>query len=306
MEPRPYIAFAPLQGYTDCTYRQAHHRHAGGADEYYTPFVRIESGAPRKKEMKDISPEANQGVPTVPQIIAGSREEFATLCDALQQQGWNRIDFNMGCPFPMQVKAGRGSGLLPRPEAFKEIAEEMALRKEVTFSVKMRLGQESKEEYLPLLPTLNRLPLAHITMHPRTGKEQYKSKPDLTSFEQFCQRAAHPIVYNGDITDTESITRLQSTMPTLKGFMIGRGLLSRPWMLCNRAPTEVVLDMHRDIYTHATEHLCGDSQILTRLHAFWEYLAPSIDRKIYKAIMKSGSLRNYNIAVGQLTRKEIV
>lgn len=304
MEQHPYIAFAPLQGYTDCVYRKAHYEHAGGIDEYYTPFVRIESSAPRKKELKDVDPEANHGVPTVPQIIAGNRDEFAILCDALQQQGWNRIDFNMGCPFPMQVKAGRGSGLLPRPEAFKAIAEEMALRKEVTFSVKMRLGQESKEEYVPLLPTLNSIPLAHITMHPRTGREQYKSKPDLASFELFCQRTAHPVVYNGDITDTATIARLQTALPTVKGLMIGRGLLSQPWMLSNRQPLEVILAMHTSIYAHAVEHLCGDSQILTKMHSFWEYLEPCLERKTYKAIMKSGSLRNYNIAIGQVTEKK--
>ena len=39
-----YIAFAPLQGYTDSAYRRAHHECVGGVDEYYTPFVRIEGG----------------------------------------------------------------------------------------------------------------------------------------------------------------------------------------------------------------------------------------------------------------------
>lgn len=300
MEQHLYMAFAPLQGYTDCAYRQAHHKHAGGVDEYYTPFVRIENGAPRKKEMKDICRETNSGIPTVPQIIARNREEFAILCDMLQGQGWNRIDFNMGCPFPMQVKTGRGSGLLPRPDTFKEIAEEIALRKDVTFSIKMRLGQENKDEYIRLLPTLNSIPLAHITMHPRTGKEQYKSKPDLECFKQFVEETIHPVVYNGDITDTESIARLQASLPTVKGFMIGRGLLARPWMLVNRPPIDVILAMHRSLYAHSVAHLCGDSQILTRLHAFWEYLEPTIERKSYKAIMKSGNLRNYDIAVGQL------
>ena len=36
---KPFVAFAPLQGYTDCVYRRAHSEVAGGVDEYYTPFV---------------------------------------------------------------------------------------------------------------------------------------------------------------------------------------------------------------------------------------------------------------------------
>ena len=36
------IHFAPLQGYTDAFYRNAHAACFGGIDSYYTPFVRLE------------------------------------------------------------------------------------------------------------------------------------------------------------------------------------------------------------------------------------------------------------------------
>ena len=38
------IHFAPLQGYTEAFYRNAHAKYFGGVDTYYTPFVRLESG----------------------------------------------------------------------------------------------------------------------------------------------------------------------------------------------------------------------------------------------------------------------
>lgn len=299
----PYIAFAPLQGYTDHVYRTSHHRIAGGVDEYYTPFARLESGAPRKKDLRDTAPENNIGTPSVPQVIARNREEFASLCDILQDQGWKRIDLNMGCPFPMQVRAGRGSGLIKNVDAFKEIAAEIAMRNEVKFSIKMRLGQESEEEYTQLLSILNNTPLVHITMHPRLGKDQYKSQPNMTAFEQFCKVCDHPIVYNGDINDTDCLEQLKQRYPEIKGFMIGRGLLSKPWMFCEKEPLEVVLSLHRSIYEHAVANLCGDSQILSRLHAFWEYLDSAIDKKTYKAITKSGNLRNYREAVSKLAQR---
>ena len=131
-----YIAFAPLQGYTDAAYRRAHWECAGGVDEYYTPFVRIEKGEVRKKDLRDTDPDRNAGVPTVPQVMAKDADEFARLCDALQEQGWGRIDLNMGCPFPIQVTAGRGSGLLQHPDKVEEIAKEIQRRQEVAFSVK--------------------------------------------------------------------------------------------------------------------------------------------------------------------------
>ena len=301
---RRYIAFAPLQGYTDAVYRRAHHECVGGIDEYYTPFVRLEGGEVRRKDLRDIDPERNAGVPTVPQVIARDADEFARLCDAVQGLGWSRIDLNMGCPFPMQEKAGRGSGLLQHPDRVGEIAREMQRRPEVTFSVKMRLGQESAEENLTLLPIINDMPLLHVTLHPRLGKQQYKGTVDMEAFARFNEECKHPMLYNGDITDLSSHSLSLPLTPfhssKIKGFMIGRGLLSRPWMLSDKEPQDVIKQMHERIYRHATETLCGDSQILSRLHAFWEYL--DIDHKHKKAIMKSTTLRRYDEAVANLLK----
>lgn len=293
-----YIAFAPLQGYTDAIYRHAHHECVGGVDEYYTPFVRIEHGEVRKKDLRDTDPERNAGVPTVPQVIAAGGDEFARLCDALQGQGWRRIDINMGCPFPMQVRAGRGSGLLQHPDRIGEIQCEMLRRPEVLFSVKMRLGQEGAEEGLAVMPIVNGMPLIHVTLHPRLGRQQYKGMADREAFMRFHEACRHPVVYNGDITTLEETLKLQQHLPNLKGVMLGRGLLAHPWMFGDKEPAQVLHDMHAIVYRHAVEHLCGDSQTLSRLHAFWEYA--DIPHKQKKAIMKAPSLTRYREAVAAL------
>lgn len=304
-----YIAFAPLQGYTDCVYRRAHWLCAGGVKEYYTPFVRLEGGKPRAKELRDIDPARNAGVPTVPQVIARDAEEFARLCDAVQTLGWRRIDLNMGCPFPLQVKAGRGCGLMQHPDCVEQIAQEMLRRPEVTFSIKMRLGQDSADEGLALLPLIDAMPLVHVTLHPRLGRQQYKGSVDLEAYLHFLDSCRHTMVYNGDITDIEngspqpcgsrSIEELFGATASAKqkGMMIGRGLLARPWMLTDKSPKAVLAAMHAELYRHATQHLCGDSQILARLHAFWEYADGYLGKKPYKAIMKSTTLPRYDEAV---------
>ena len=103
------IYFAPLQGYTDDVYRRIHHKLAGGVEEYYTPFVRVEAGSIRSKDIRDINPENNKGIPVVPQIIFCNSQEFEYLVDRVEALGYNRIDLNMGCPFPLQAKHGRGA-----------------------------------------------------------------------------------------------------------------------------------------------------------------------------------------------------
>ena len=41
----PVICAAPLQGFTEVAWRNAHAQCLGCVDAYYTPFVRLETGA---------------------------------------------------------------------------------------------------------------------------------------------------------------------------------------------------------------------------------------------------------------------
>ena len=261
------ILFAPLQGYTTGPYRKAHAKIFGGVDAYYAPFLRIENGQPREKDLRDLESPDIDGIANansvgnadatgadykvVPQIIANSVHEFKTLAEALLQKGFTEIDFNMGCPFPMQVNRHRGAGILGDVHAVQEIMDEIRKMSDsatgtaskdlngtastianrtapIKFSVKMRLGQNSPDEAFALLPLLNDTPLAHITLHPRLGKQQYKGAIDFDSFEQFYNECKHPLVYNGDLTTVSQINELERKYPKLAGIMIGRGLLARP------------------------------------------------------------------------------
>lgn len=331
------ILFAPLQGYTTGPYRKAHAEIFGGVDAYYAPFLRIENGLPREKDLRDLETDSHTNFKVVPQIIANSVHEFKTLADALLQKGFTEIDFNMGCPFPMQVNRHRGAGILGDVHAVQEIMDEIRKMSDsatgtastnangstpIKFSVKMRLGQESPDEAFALLPLLNDTPLAHITLHPRLGKQQYKGAIDFSSFERFYNECKLPLVFNGDITTISQINQLESKYPKLAGVMIGRGLLARPSLAaeykalrnetnsasvrsmdCEATPQELldkILQMHQEIFDNACKTYQGDSQILSHVQTFWDYLQPNIPKKIFKKIKKAGKLSEYKEAVALL------
>ena len=327
------VLFAPLQGYTTGIYRKVHAEIFGGVDAYYAPFLRIENGRPREKDLRDIdggcnlnagkhdsiadSCNLNAGAKTVPQIIANSVNEFKILTDAILQKGFTEIDFNMGCPFPMQVSRHRGAGLLSDVQTVKAIMDEIAklsAKDSIKFSVKMRLGQNTPDEAFALLPILNDAPLAHITLHPRLGKQQYKGAIDFTAFRRFYEECRHPLVYNGDITSVGQIRKMESGYPKLAGIMIGRGLLTRPSLATEyKAATDIasekdllgkILKMHGRLYEHAHSTYQGDSQILSHIKNFWEYLEPSIPKKPFKKIKKAGNLDEYDAAVQSLDMEQ--
>ena len=303
------IHFAPLQGYTDDVYRRIHHDLFGGITTYYTPFVRMEGGGVRSKDMRDIRPEFNEGVPVVPQIIVKSMKEFEYLVSIIEEKGYQEIDINMGCPFPMQAKHGRGSGLLAHTDIIEEIAKAISEKNNLSFSVKMRLGWESKEEWKPVIEILNNIPLRQITMHPRIGTQQYKGTTDMEAFRECYNNCKHPLIYNGDITSLEDIHKIETEFPNLAGIMIGRGLLARPSLAAEYASGKEIPwserrnqlhTMHERLMAHYETTANSEAQVHNRMRLFWEYMEEEIGKKNYKKIMKAGNLKNYLAAVREV------
>lgn len=303
------IHFAPLQGYTDDVYRRIHHELMGGIQTYYTPFLRMEGGGVRSKDMRDIRPEFNEGVPVVPQIIVKSMKEFDFLTGIVEEKGYTRVDINMGCPFPLQAKHGRGSGLLAHVDIIEEMAKAIAAKSQLKFSVKMRLGWENANEWRPVLDILNSTPLEQITLHPRIGTQQYKGSVSMEAFEEFYKLCKHPLIYNGDVTSVDDIRKLEEMYPKLAGVMIGRGLLARPSLALEYASgvelswekrRSLLLDFHDRMKAHYETTANSETQVHSRLRLFWEYMEEELGRKAYKKIMKAGNLKNYLSAVREI------
>ena len=304
------LYFAPLQGFTEDSYRRIHNELAGGVTAYYTPFLRLEHKGIRAKDARDVRPEFNTGVPIVPQVIAKDGEEFTFLVNYLTELGYREIDVNMGCPFPLQTRHGRGAGILQQPESVKQIAEIIRQRDDLTFSIKMRLGLTDEGEGLSLIPLLNATPLKHITLHPRLGTQQYNGTADLDAFERFAEKTTHRLIYNGDLKTPADIHAIATRFPSLAGIMIGRGLLARPslaqeviegteWHRTKRIA--LVKKMHDHYHAHLSTIIPGEAQLLTKVRTFWEYMEEECGRKAWKKIMKAGSMRNYLNAINELT-----
>lgn len=307
----PVIYAAPLQGFTEVAWRNAHAQCLGGVDAYYTPFVRLEKGEIRNKDRRDVSPEENTVSRLVPQVIASEPEELKVLTDFLASQGYREIDVNMGCPFPLIVRRGKGAGILSSPEKVEELLATMKAFPEICFSVKMRLGGQDAEEWKALVPLLNRSCVTQVTLHPRIGKQQYKGTVDREAFRAFYEACERPLVYNGDLLTVADIREVLEAFPRLKGVMLGRGLLANPALALAFREGELseselkarVAQMHRQMYLYYHRVIeGGEAQLLAKLKTCWEYLLPELDKKQRKAILKSNRLDGYLRAVEEALR----
>lgn len=300
------IEFAPLQGYTDAIYRTIHNMVFGGINSYYSPFIRLEKGEVRQKDIKDILPENNENINLVPQIIVNSNEEFLKLTESVCNLGYKRIDINMGCPFPLQTKKGRGAALLQNTNHLEDIVESINSINDIDFSIKMRLGMDSAEDAKGALEIINKAKLHHITIHPRIAKQQYKGEIDYKTFDYIYQNCLHPIIYNGDILSQEDIYNIINIYPKIEGIMIGRGLLAKPYLAMELNKTirlsvserlSMIMKLHDAIYDHYSSVMQGEHQLLLKMKTFWEYLDEEIGKKPYKAIKKSVNIKKYELAI---------
>ena len=302
------IYSAPLQGFTEAVWRNIHSAVFGGVDGYYTPFLRFEHGEIRNKDVRDVERKNNSSTNLVPQIIAATPEEMRPLLSLLVNEGYTRVDINMGCSFPLQARKRHGAGILPHPDLVAGLMNEVAQHTELSFSVKMRLGWESKDEWKVLLPLLNDAPLRHITMHPRLGIEQYKKPVDAETFAEFYAACKHPVIYNGDLMTLVDIARIEELFPGLKGVMLGRGLLSNPALgveyrsgreLTNDEQRNLVRQMHDAMMRELSPRLQGNTQLLSKMKPYWEYLLPNMLKRNKKAILKATTTDKYINAVNE-------
>ena len=300
------IYSAPLQGFTEAVWRNVHAAVFGGIDGYYTPFLRYEHGEIRNKDIRDIERKNNSVENLVPQVIAATPDEMRPLLNLIAGEGYSRVDINMGCSFPLQMRKRHGAGLLPYPELVAELMKEVAQHPEVSFSVKMRLGCNSKDEWKELMPILNDAPLRHVTMHPRLGIEQYKKPVDVDAFAEFYTACKHPVIYNGDLNSLADINRVEQLFLGLKGIMLGRGLLANPALgveyrtgreLTNAELGNLVRQMHDALMRELTPRLQGNTQFLSKMKPYWEYLLPDMLKRDKKAILKATTIEKYMNAV---------
>ncbi len=120
------LILAPLQGFTDVTFRNVYAGHFSGIDEALAPFIST-MGQQRLKpsRIQDVAPEQNKGLFVVPQILGNVAKDFIFLADHLYEMGHKQVNWNLGCPHSKIAKKHRGSGLLLYPEKIDTILSEL-------------------------------------------------------------------------------------------------------------------------------------------------------------------------------------
>ena len=312
-----HIYFAPLEGITTYPYRNLHHKYFGGVEKYFTPFL---APGPEQgmsvKEMRDVLPENNAGVPVVPQILTSRAGDFLLASKKLLEMGYREINLNLGCPSGTVTAKKKGSGFLLYPDDldrfFDEVFSDAAVRNgEFLVSIKTRIGKNEVEEWPELMQVYNRYPIHELTVHPRIQKEFYKGTPHLDVFTDILKESRNPVVYNGDLFTVEKVKEFREKFPTVGTVMIGRGLIRNPALaeMILQEETEPEADIlprirefHDALFEHYRETMSGDRNLLFRMKDLWSYMLAEVpdSEKLAKKIRKSQHVPEYLAAVEEV------
>ncbi|MBR1781193.1 MAG: tRNA-dihydrouridine synthase family protein [Oscillospiraceae bacterium] len=298
---------APMEGVTTYLYRRCYHTHFVPMDRYFTPFIapNMNQGL-NAKERRDVLPEHNAGLPLVPQILTNRADHFLTTCRDLEALGYGEVNLNLGCPSGTVVSKGKGSGFLARYDELRAFLDEIFSRCPLRISIKTRVGRADQADWPRLLDLYRQYPCAELIVHPRIQKDFYRGAPRMDAFALAEAEAPWPLVYNGDLFTRRGIAEISRAHPGVETVMLGRGVISNPWLIGGTPDKAVLRDFHDELFDGYRGILYGDGPVLCKMKGVWAYLIQRFTNyaPYQKIIRKTRRLSEYQSTVNALFHNE--
>ena len=285
------LYMAPMLAFTDSTFREVYFRHFSGIDRAISPFIVVsENSFYKKKAIQSLLPSLHESIPVEPQILGKDPLAFAALVNLLEEEGFQSVNVNMGCPASAVVNKGRGCGFLPYPDRIKEFLDIVMSKITIPLSVKMRTGLNSHNEIYPVIQILNAYPLSEVIIHPRLGVNKYNGPVDLDVMDDLMALIRIPIVFNGDVSRT-SFYSLKRRFRSVSRWMIGRELLKDPFLAqdikstqerdfnvlssMNAISTErsiIIREFHDDLLEAFSRIIKREEALVGKMKSYWYYM----------------------------------
>src|SRR5208337_1305013 len=115
------LFLAPLSGYTSWPMRMLCREY--GAELCYTEMISAAGLIRNIQNTGALLDRPHADAPLVAQIFTNSPQEAASSARMIEDQGFDGIDINMGCPVKKVVSKGAGVALMAEPDLAVRLAE---------------------------------------------------------------------------------------------------------------------------------------------------------------------------------------
>ncbi|MCD7956467.1 MAG: tRNA dihydrouridine synthase DusB [Lachnospiraceae bacterium] len=222
------IILAPMAGVTDLPFRQLCREQ--GAGLVCTEMVSAKAIYYHNKNtgvLMAISPKEH---PVSVQLFGSDPDIISEMAAAIEDQPFDILDFNMGCPVPKVTKNGEGSALMREPKLVEEIITKTVRRIHKPMTVKIRKGfTEDEVNAVEIARIAEASGAAAVAVHGRTREQYYSGRADWDIIRQVKEAVKIPVIGNGDIDSPQAAKRMLDETGC-DGVMVGRAAKGNPWL----------------------------------------------------------------------------
>ncbi len=224
----PRFVSGPLDGVTDSPFRRLLREFSPEALVYtemrHVACVASEKGGAKALTFHEIERPLNF------QLTTNGTENIEEACRKVLERGVDMVDLNIGCPARNVVGSGSGSAMMADLGKLEKVLQLMrASLPGIPFTVKMRAGFKEKNAF-DAAQLAQDCGADAIAIHPRSQTQRFSGDVDYELTAEIKKALSIPVLFSGGVVDFTTAAMVYERTG-VDGFLIGRGLWSKPWKL---------------------------------------------------------------------------
>ncbi len=228
LPPRPWVALAPMAGYTDHPFRLLCKE--GGADLVCTELVSataLHYGSQKTYTLMDWTDEER---PVGCQIFGAEPDFMADAAREVVTRGCDYVDINLGCSVPKVLRTGAAAALCRDLNTLRPVLQAVVQAVNCPVTIKIRAGWDETCINAPQVAELaEECGVAAVGVHGRTSKQGFNGLADWTIIAETKRATSLPVMGSGDVVAPEDAVRMLEETG-VDGVLIGRGAWGDPWL----------------------------------------------------------------------------
>jgi len=164
------------------------------------------------------------------QLFGNDPDVMAQAARMIEEQPFDILDINMGCPVLKVVGNGEGSALMKDPALAGRIVSAVVSATSRPVTVKIRKGfDDAHVNAVEIAKVCEQAGAAAVAVHGRTREQLYKGEADWEIIRKVKEALPIPVIGNGAVTGPDSAAAML-TKTGCDAVMIGRAAQGNPWI----------------------------------------------------------------------------